>query len=54
MRTLAWEAAVLDVTCEFRSMVGVGKVTLAGGGDGAESVSVPDSSLRMLDRKSVV
>ena len=29
-------------------MVGVGRVTLAGGGDGVESDSVPDSSLLML------
>ena len=29
-------------------MVGVGKVTLTGGGDGVESVSVPDSNLLML------
>ena len=46
--TLAWEAAVLAVTCELRGMVGVGKVTSTGCGDGVESVSVPDSSLLML------
>ena len=48
MQTLAREAAVLAMTCELRGMVGVGKETLAGGGDGVESSSVPDPSLRML------
>ena len=48
MRTLAWEAVVLAMTCELRSPVGVGKERLAGGGDEVESVSVPVSNLRML------
>ena len=39
---------MLAVTCELRSMVGVGKVMLVGGGDGVESVSIPDSNLLML------
>ena len=48
MRTLAWEAVVLAMTCELHGMVGVGKVMLVGGGDGVESDSVPDSNLLML------
>ena len=46
--TLAREAAVLAVTCELRGTASVGKAMLVGGGDGVESVSVPDSSLLML------
>ena len=40
--TLAWEDAVLAVTCEFHGMVGVGKVTLVES-DGSEE-SDSDSS----------
>ena len=43
------EAAVLAMTCEWRGTAGVGKAMLVGGGDGVESVSVPDSSLLVTE-----